>query len=99
VEYTVGVYDDRVQGIFHRLTGAISSQGMEILSAEIHPLADRLCLDRFYVQDNDYRGEPPRDRFESVSQRLVQSLMDNTGAPPTFRRTWQHRDLAGRRAL
>jgi [protein-PII] uridylyltransferase len=99
VEYTVGVYDDRVQGIFHRLTGAISSQGLEILGAEIHTLADQLCLDRFYVQDNDYRGQPPPERFASVTRVLVKSLLDPTGTPPTFRRTWQNRNRAGRQAL
>ena len=54
-------------------------------------LADRLCLDRFYVQDNDFRGEPPAERFESVSQALVRAFLDNSGKAPTFRRTWQNR--------
>jgi [protein-PII] uridylyltransferase len=90
-EYTIAVYEDQVQGIFHRLTGAISSQGLEILAAEIHTLADRLCLDRFYVQDNDYRGEPPEERFEAVNRALVKALWDASGNPPTFRRTWQNR--------
>ncbi len=83
-------------GIFHRLTGAISSQGLEILAAEIHTLADRLCLDRFYVQDNDYLGQPPLERFNAVNRALVSAVLDHSGAPPTFRRTWQNRSSARR---
>ena len=99
VEYTVGVYEDQFRGIFHRLTGAISSQGLEILAAEIHSLSDQLCLDRFYVQDNDFRGEPPPERFESVSQALVRALLDDSGKSPTFRRTWQNRTNSPRNEL
>jgi [protein-PII] uridylyltransferase len=76
-------------GIFHRLTGALSSNGLEVLSAEIHSLADGLCLDRFYVHDNDYRDQPPQDRIDSVTDSLVKSLKEKSGQPPTFRRTWQ----------
>jgi [protein-PII] uridylyltransferase len=99
VEYTVGVYEDNLQGIFHRLTGAISSQGMEILAADIHSLADRLCLDRFYVQDNDFRGQPPEERLHSVSQALVKSLLDDSGKTPTFRRMWHRHVAPGRPRL
>ncbi len=94
VEYSVGVYETQVSGIFHRLTGALTGQGLEILSAEIHSLADQLCLDRFYVQDNDYRGEPPRERFERVIAALVKSMCYDPHPAPTFRRTWQDRHLA-----
>ena len=88
-EYSVGVYEDTVSGIFHRLTGALSGQGLEILSAEIHTLADRLCLDRFWVQDSDFRGEPSQERFNSVCAALIKALQAPPGTPPAFRRTWQ----------
>ena len=45
-------------GIFHKLTGALSSQGLQILSAEIHTLADGLVFDRFNVNDTDFAGSP-----------------------------------------
>ena len=89
VEYSIGVYDSPRLGIFHRLTGAMSSNGLEVLSAEIHSLADGLCLDRFYVHDNDYRDQPPEDRIDSVTKSLVNALKQQSSEAPTFRRTWQ----------
>jgi len=88
-EYSVGAEENIADGIFHRLTGALTSQGLEILSAEIHSLADSLFLDKFYVQDPDYNGEPPASRFQEVSQLLVDSLYGDVHEPPTFRRVWQ----------
>lgn len=91
VEYSVGIYEDAFRGIFHRVTGALTGQGLEILAAEIHSLADRLCLDRFYVQDGDYAGEPPPERCTTVTRAIVQALTNDGAQPPTFRRTWQDR--------
>ena len=90
-EYTVAAYDELVPGIFHRLTGALTGQGLEILSAEIHSLADRLCLDRFYVLDGDYCDEPPPERFRAVTQTLAKVLIKPSDNYPTFRRLWQPR--------
>jgi [protein-PII] uridylyltransferase len=89
VEYSVAAYEDLVPGIFHRLTGALTGHGLQILSAEIHSLANHLCLDRFYVVDADYRGEPPDERFRSVTQTLTRVLREPTASYPTFRRIWQ----------
>ncbi len=94
VEYTVGTYEDIAPGIFHRLTGCLSSKGLQILSAEIHTLADSLVLDRFHVNDPDYSGEPPAHRLTDVSQALVAALKDGSGKSPVFRRTWQPRSPA-----
>jgi [protein-PII] uridylyltransferase len=94
VEYSVGVYEDVFRGIFHRVTGALTGQGLEILAAEIHSLADHLCLDRFYVQDGDYRGEPPVERYQTVTNAIVRALTDDANQPPTFRRTWHDRNQA-----
>lgn len=91
VEYSVAAYEDLVPGIFHRLTGALTGHGLEILAAEIHSLADRLCLDRFYVRDNDYSDEPPAERFAAVTQTLNKVLLKPSANYPTFRRLWQPR--------
>jgi len=88
VEYTIGTYEDIVPGIFHRLTGVLTSQRMEILSAEINTLADGLVLDRFYVQDNDFDGQPPEDRLADVCQRLTLALKRPTDQPPRFPIIW-----------
>ena len=88
VEYTVGTYEDICPGVFHRLTGVLTSQRLEILSAEIHTLADGLVLDRFYVQDRDFAGEPPPSRLQEVCAKLSVSLRKPTEQPPKFPSLW-----------
>ncbi len=88
VEYTIGTYEDITPGIFHRLTGVLTSQRLEILSAEIHTLADGLVLDRFYVQDRDFAGEPPDSRRKDVCGKLTDSLRQPTDQPPKFPTLW-----------
>lgn len=90
MEYSVGGCEQIADGIFHRLTGALSAKGLEILSAEIHSLANGLFLDRFYVRDGDYNGQPPEQRCKSVSLALEESLITD-GQQQTYRRTWQDR--------
>ncbi|MCE9557145.1 MAG: [protein-PII] uridylyltransferase, partial [Planctomycetes bacterium] len=76
-------------GIFHRLAGALSGEGLEILFAQINTLRHGLVLDKFYVRDGDYAGEPPSERMEEVSRRLVESLRPDGPARPVVRRVWQ----------
>ncbi len=89
VEYTIGCQASVSKGLFHRLTGALTAQGMQILSAEINTLADGLVLDRFYVHDGDFSGEPPQNRIEEISEHLVSSMREATEAAPGFRKMWQ----------
>jgi [protein-PII] uridylyltransferase len=88
IEYTVGTFEDIAPGIFHRLTGVLSSQRMDILSAQIHTLADGLVWDRFLVHDRDHEGPPDAERLEEVKRRLVQALKHPTSSPPKFSRFW-----------
>jgi [protein-PII] uridylyltransferase len=94
VLFTVATCEDIVPGIFHRLTGALTSHGLEIRTAQINTLADGLVIDRFWVYDPDYRGESPTSRLVDVERALVESLRTPSSSPPTFRRTWS----PGRRA-
>jgi [protein-PII] uridylyltransferase len=87
IEYTVGTNESITPGVFHKLTGGLSGQGLQILSADINTLADGLVLDRFRVQDPDYADRPPPERLDEIDRRLVESL--TSGGPPTFRRVWQ----------
>jgi [protein-PII] uridylyltransferase len=89
LQFTIATREDIVLGIFHRLTGALSSLGLQILSAQINTLADGLVIDRFWVFDPDYTGQSPPDRITEVNGILVESLRQPTSKPPTFRRTWQ----------
>lgn len=89
VLYTVGTRESVAPGIFHRLTGALTSQGLEILAAQINTLGDGLVLDRFWVRDPDYAGQPPPDRLHQVGRALEHSLRTPASERPAFRRTWQ----------
>jgi [protein-PII] uridylyltransferase len=91
VEYTIGTYEEITPGIFHKLTGALTSHRQQILSADINTLAQGLVLDRFCVQDQDFTGPPPAQRIEEVSKALVSALHDGSGKPPVFRKVWQPR--------
>lgn len=93
MEYVVATHENIARGIFHKLTGALTSQGLQILSADIHTLADGLVLDRFRVKDPDFAGLPNQDRIERVKKVLVSSL--DGDEPPVFRKLWQHRKKAG----
>jgi [protein-PII] uridylyltransferase len=99
LEFTVATVEAIVPGIFHRLTGALTSQGLQILSADIFTLADDLVLDRFYVHDNDYVGPPPQERIDRICKALVNSLKHPAEAPPLFRQTWHARDEQTERSL
>lgn len=87
--YLVGAYESVTPGIFHKLTGALTGKGLQILSAEIHTLADDLVLDRFYVEDGDYAGPPPPERTREVCAALVAALTVNADKVPVFRQLWQ----------
>lgn len=87
VQFVVGTREEVAPGIFHKLTGALSGRGLAILSAQIHTLADGWVLDRFWVHDPDYAGQPPPERLDQVNRSLVESLL-SPAAAPTFRCTW-----------
>lgn len=94
-EYSIGAQDNVCDGIFYRLAGALSSQGLQILSADIHSLHGSLVLDKFFVRDPDYSGEPVQNRFEEISQRLIEALQAEHHEPPTFRHVWQSQRESG----
>jgi [protein-PII] uridylyltransferase len=89
VQLTIATSERVTPGIFHKLTGALTSQGLEIRSAQIHTLPDGLVLDRFLVHDPDFAGEPPLERLEQVKHSLVESLTHPSGEPPAFRQMWR----------
>jgi [protein-PII] uridylyltransferase len=87
VQFIIGTREELTPGIFHKLTGALSGRGLQILSAQINTLADGLVLDRFWVRDPDYVGQSPPERLEEINRSLADSLL-YPGATPSFRRTW-----------
>jgi [protein-PII] uridylyltransferase len=99
VEFVVGTHEQITPGVFHKLTGALASQGLQILSAEINTLADGLVLDRFYVSDPDFAAESPPERLDDVARALVHSLEAPQGSTPAFRKVWRSAASRERAAL
>ncbi|MFZ5830025.1 MAG: [protein-PII] uridylyltransferase [Planctomycetota bacterium] len=89
VQITVATSEEVTPGIFHKLTGGLSSQGLEIRDAQINTLPGGLVLDRFWLQDPDFTGPPPPERLEQVQLALARAVSSGDGQTPTFRRTWR----------
>jgi [protein-PII] uridylyltransferase len=86
VEFLACVDQGSGRGVFSSMAGALTSHGMQILSAEISTLADGLLLLEYTVQDPDYADEPPADRLSAVTRSLVESV--GRDEPPKFRKMW-----------
>ncbi len=71
---TVGTREDVAPGVFHRLTGALAAERLEVLAADIHTLDDGLVIDHFVVLDPDYAGAPPADRLADISAAIRTAL-------------------------
>ncbi|MEQ1826112.1 MAG: [protein-PII] uridylyltransferase [Pirellula sp.] len=88
-EYVAAVLQQQPTGLFHRIVGSLSSQGLSILSAEIHTQPGRIAWDRFVVQDPDYEGTPPLHRVDEVCKNLAKAIDPTNTKPPVFRRVWK----------
>jgi len=84
---TIATREDVAEGIFHRLTGAITSRGLEILAAQIYTLADGWIIDRYTVRDCYFVGEPPLDRLQDIRSALVLALTEKS-FQPVFPKIW-----------
>lgn len=89
IEFTIATKQSgRLIGTFHRITGALSSQGMQIIAADIHTQPGNIAWDRFLVEDPQFEGRPPEARIESVRQAIRQALDPNNSTPPVFAKKW-----------
>jgi len=89
VRYSVTTNESLTTGAFHKMAGALSASGTEILSAEINTLADGRIFDRYMVNDPRYPGEPPAWRIAKVCEALRTALLTPQGEAPTFRKYWE----------
>ncbi len=93
VQYTIAVKQDAPIGLFHQITGALSSQGLQILSAEVHTLNNDIAWDRFVVEDPDFDGPPPLARINAVCAKILDAIDPKRDSSPTFRRIWKPRTI------
>ena len=93
VEYSVASYEGIAPGIFHRLTGVLASQRLEVLAANIKTLEDGLFLDRFEVHDPDQDGwNPPSPRTDAICAELKNCLENPDFSGPRFPKLWGQSD-------
>ncbi len=96
VAYRVITQEDVVQGCFHKLTGVLTAQRMEILSAGICTSQDGIIIDSYRVVDHDHAGEVPDFRIDDVAaairrvltgQVAVETMLSSRGrfGPSRFR--------------
>lgn len=91
VEYTIATRQTgRPIGTFHRITGALSSLGMQINAADIHTQPGEIAWDRFLVEDKQFEGPPPQSRIDEVCQKINAALDPQVLAPPTFPIRWPY---------
>ena len=86
VAVTVATRESVASGVFHRLTGALTSQRLEILAADIHTLDEGLVLDHFVVHDPDSVGEPPSERLSEIATAIRAAVKADRS--PSFTRRW-----------
>ena len=83
VLFTIGTSEQITSGIFHKLTGDLTSHGLEIRSAQIHTLADGLVLDRFWVRDPDFAASRRNGSTRSTARsRIAPRRGDRTAFIP-----------------
>ncbi len=93
VEYRIVLDRQHSEGCFHRIAGTLTSQRLEILSAQICTTTDGIVVDVFRVHDDDHDGPVPRDRMDSVGRTIRQALRKEVRVDELFQRsrrfTWR----------
>jgi [protein-PII] uridylyltransferase len=86
VEYRIITREDAVQGCFHKATGVLTAQRLQIVSAQICTTADGFVIDRFRVHDHDFTGLIPRDRIEEVASAMTRTLSGSVRVEELFQK-------------
>jgi [protein-PII] uridylyltransferase len=78
----------RRSGIFYRLTGVLSSFGLEIRSAIIRPLGNSMMF--YWLQFEDPKfSRTPEDRLKEIEDRARNVVQGLDVSRPHFSKTWQ----------
>lgn len=91
VELCIGKSASRRTGIFYRVTGMLSSLGVQIRSADIKPLGDSLMWYWIQFEDPDF-DETPQHRLDEISKRASDLVLGIDDSPPRFRSVWKPED-------
>ncbi len=94
-QYVVAVRQKVPIGLFSRITGALSSLGLNILSGDVHTQPGEIAWDRFLVEDPDFEGAPPQYRINEVCEKILAYLKSEQMPTPTYRKLWKTKAEAG----
>ncbi|MFM9966753.1 MAG: [protein-PII] uridylyltransferase [Planctomycetaceae bacterium] len=87
VEYRVVIDRQNSEGCFHRIAGTLTSQRLEILSAQICTTTDGIAVDVFTVRDTDFTGPVPQQRMDDVGQVIGRALRKEIKVDELFQRS------------
>ena len=92
LELCIAKRSSRRTGVFYKVTGTLSSLGMQIHSADIKPLDSSLMWYWIQFEDTTYSTEAPQQRLDEVKQRVTAQVLGTDESPPRFRSVWQKQD-------
>ncbi len=87
VEYRIVLDREHSEGCFHRIAGTLTSQRLEILSAQICTTTDGIVVDVFAVRDTDFSGPVPQHRMDDVGQVITRVLRKEVKVDEMFLRS------------
>ena len=83
----------RRSGIFYKITGMLSSMGLQIRAADIKPLGDSLMFYWFQFEDTEF-VETPLSRLNEIQDRARRSFWRLMSSHLDFERFGSHRKAA-----
>lgn len=92
LDFRIIAHENDVTGCFHKATGVLTANRLEIISAQISTTSDGFVVDRFRVQDGDFAGDVPVERIEAIAESMRNILSGLTPVEELFRR---HRRFSG----
>lgn len=91
VELCVGKTVGRRSGMFYKITGTLTSLGLQIRSADIKPLGDSLMW--YWIQFEDPQfTEPPQSRLDEIRKQVHDLVLGVDDDKPKFRSVWKKPD-------
>ncbi len=91
VDYRIVTDRQHAVGCFHRIAGTLTSQRLEILSAQICTTQDGTVVDVFRVRDDDFAGPVPPDRIAAIGQAIRRVLRQEIKVDELFQRSKRFR--------
>lgn len=73
-EYTLYTHNNISRGIFSKITGVLTANGMKILAAQVYTLSNGMIVDTFQVVDPDSPGPVPGDRSSAILEDVKNVL-------------------------